>query len=165
MKKLFLILLLIAFVSLSGCGKKDDKIQAGKDEKKTEEVKKENGDENKTDSKGDGTINLNDLGISEGMPKNYPTDVPQPKNSKCLGSLSSSEGTVVTFESSDKVKDVVDFYKEEMKKSGFTVADGGDVIVSDEAAILAWKKNDKEVSTIISFDKEKSKSQIAITYK
>jgi predicted small lipoprotein YifL len=165
MKKLFLILLLITFVSLSGCGKKDDKSQIGKDDKKSEEVKKDDGNQNSGEPKDNETIKLNDLGISEGMPKNYPGDIPQPKNSKCLGSLSSSEGTVVNFESTDKINELVVYFKEEMKKSGFNIIEGGDIIVSDDAAILGWKKNDRDVSVIMSFDKDKSKSQIAITYK
>jgi len=117
MKKLFLILLLITFVSLSGCWKKDDKSQTGKDDKKSEEVKKDDGNQNSGEPKDNETIKLNDLGISEGMPKNYPGDIQQPKNSKCLGSLSSSEGTVVNFESTDKINELVVYFKEEMKKS------------------------------------------------
>jgi hypothetical protein len=168
MKNILLILLLIGFVLISGCGKKDDIKENVKDDKKSEEMKKDNttsGDQSKVESKDKSTTNLNDLGISEGLPKNFPGDIPQPKNSKCLGSLSSSEGTVVNFETSEKIKDLVDFYKDEMKKVGFVIAEGGDIIVSNDAAILSWKKDAREFSLIMSFDKEKSMSQIAMTYK
>ena len=168
MKNILLILLLIGFVLISGCGKKDDIKENVKDDKKSEEMKKDNttsGDQNKVESKDKSSTNTNDLGISEGLPKNFPGDIPQPKNSKCLGSLSSSEGTVVNFETSEKIKDLVGFYKDEMKKVGFVIAEGGDIIVSNDAAILSWKKDAREFSLIMSFDKEKSMSQIAMTYK
>ncbi len=168
MKNILLILLLIGFVLISGCGKKDDIKENVKDDKKSEEMKKDNttsGDQSKVESKDKNSTNPNDLGISEGLPKNFPGDIPQPKNSKCLGSLSSSEGTVVNFETSEKIKDLVDFYKDEMKKIGFVIVEGGDIIVSDDAAILSWKKAEREFSLIMSFDKEKSMSQIAMTYK
>jgi len=160
--------LLAGFILISGCGKQEETKEKAKDDAKTEEPKKDNtpsGEQTKDDSKDKNSGSLNDLGISEGLPKNFPNDIPQPRNSKCLGSLSSSEGTVVNFESSEKIRDLVMFYKEEMKKGGFSITEGGDVMVSDDAAILSWKKNEREFSIIMSFDKEKSMSQIAMTYK
>ena len=167
MKNILLILLLAGFVLISSCGKQDEPKDKAKDDSKTEEPKKDNttsGEQKKDESK-DKSNTLNDLGISEGLPKNFPNDIPQPRNSKCLGSLSSSEGTVVNFETSEKIKDLVMFYKDEMKKNGFSISEGGDIMVSDDAAILSWKKNEREFSLIMSFDKEKSMSQIAMTYK
>jgi hypothetical protein len=164
MKKLLLLLLLISFLAVSGCGKKDDKTDKTDktDDKKTENVKK---DDQNVDKKDDKSSSMNDLQMTEGLPKNYPGDIPQPRNSKCLGSFSSSDGTVVSFESTDNVKYVVDFYKEEMKKNGFDIQEGADVLVSETAAILGWKKKDRDVSVIIGYDKDKSVSQITVTYK
>ena len=167
MKNIFLILLLAGFVFISGCGKQEETKDKAKDDAKTEEPKSDNtssGEVKKDESK-DKSGSLNELGITEGLPKNFPNDIPQPRNSKCLGSLSSSEGTVVNFESSEKIRDLVMFYKDEMKKGGFSIAEGGEVMVSDDAAILSWKKNEREFSLIMSFDKEKNMSQIAMTYK
>jgi hypothetical protein len=166
MKKLLLLIVLFVFIAFSGCGKKEDKDAGKTSDKKTEESVNENKDaKDDKDKKDDKTISLNDLGISEGVPKNYPSDIPQPKNAKCLGSLSSSEGTIVNFESTDKVREIVDFFKDEMKKNGFDIMEGGEILVSDDAAMIGWKKKDREISVVIGFNKENSKSQIALTYK
>jgi hypothetical protein len=102
---------------------------------------------------------------TDSIPNNYPSDVPQPNNSKCLGSLTSEYGTVVTFESTDKVIDIVHFYKSEMKKSGYILPEDGEILANNEAAMLIWKKSEKEVSIVISRDVQESKSQMTITYK
>lgn len=162
MKKLFLILLLITFVSLSGCGKKDDKSQTGKDDKKSEEVKKEN--TNGDTPVGDDKIKLNDLGMSKGLPKNYPLDIPQPKNSSCIGNIATSEGTMVTFESSDNIKDIVNFFTEELKKNGYEQILDKDQKIEENVGILIWKKGDKNISIQTIWSNETSKSQIVITY-
>jgi len=163
MKKLLLLFVIFAFIALSGCGKKDETESLKTEDTKSEEVKTDSKDDK--EKKDDKTITMNDLGVKEGLPDNYPGDIPQPKNSKCLGSLSSSDGTIVNFESTDKVKDIVDYFKDEMKKNGFEASEGGEIVVSDDYAMLGWKKKEREVAVVIGYNKEESKSQIAITYK
>lgn len=129
-------------------------------EPKTEEQKKETStgaDEDKNRS--------NELGMTPGLPANFPSDIPQPKNAKTLGSLNSSEGTVVTFESTDMVPDIVNFYKEEMKKNGYAISEGGENLVSDKGGLINWKKDSKEVGLMLGYDKDKNITSLVITYK
>jgi len=103
--------------------------------------------------------------MTPGLPKDFPVDVPQPKNAKTLGSLNSSEGVVVTFESTDKVQDIVDFYKEEMKRNGFAVTEGGETLVSDKGGLINWIKDKREVGLMLGYDKDKNITSLVITYK
>ncbi|MCX6161602.1 MAG: hypothetical protein NTV87_09755 [Ignavibacteriae bacterium] len=165
MKTSIYIIVLLSFVLVFGCGKKSDTTK--KDGEKTEqtqktEEKKDNtsGSDQKSEKSG-----LSDLGLTEGLPSNYPKDIPQPPNSKCMGSLNSSEGTVVTFESSDKAKPIIDFYKEEMKKLGFSLGEGGELLVTDEGGLMGWKKDNREIGLMLGYDKEKGKTSVVLTYK
>jgi hypothetical protein len=168
MKKLFLITTLFAFVLLYGCGNKTENTADNKNDKKDEQVKT---DDKKTDStvKNNETAGdkkgSNELGLTEGIPANYPPDIPKPKNSKCMGSLATSDGTAVTFESADNAKDIFDYFKEEMKKGGFELGEGGESLVSDKGGLIGWKKDNREIGLMISFDKDQKKSQIVLTYK
>ena len=167
MKNLFLIAIAFAFINVVGC--KVD-VKTGDDaanDKKTETGQQPSTTENKSSGEAPKTDNstANDLGLTQGLPSNYPSDVPQPKDSKCLGSLNSSEGTVVTFESPQGVKDILEFYKAEMKKSGYDLGEGGEVLMSDKGGIIGWKKGDKEVGLMLGANEEKKNTSIVITYK
>jgi len=155
MKKINLFLVVFLLIVAVGCGKKSSAPDAKKDANSKEEVKKDDGSKSGS----------NDLGLLAGLPSNYPSDIPQPKNGKVLGSLSSSEGTVVTFESSDKLRDIIDFYKAEMKKNGFDLGEGGELLVSDKGGMLGWKKGDREVGLMLGLDEDKNATSIVITYK
>ncbi|MBK9226652.1 MAG: hypothetical protein IPL67_06280 [Ignavibacteria bacterium] len=87
------------------------------------------------------------------------------KNSKTLGSLNSTEGTVVTFESTDMVPGIITFYKDEMKKNGYEIVEGSENLVSDKGGVLSWKKAGKEVGLMLGFDKDKNITSLVITYK
>lgn len=152
---LFFIIFIAAAVYTSGCGKKENTSSGDQSgDTKTEEQKKE---EIKTDSKN------NELGITEGLPGDYPSEIPQPKNAKVLGSLNTSEGTVVTFESNDKPKDIFSQFSDELEKNGYSKAEGE--MMSDDGGMALWNKDKKEVSIMLAWDKEKSISSIVITYK
>jgi hypothetical protein len=155
---LFLILVLSSVVYISGCGKKDE-TSGGENtgETKTEEQKS---DQTTTQSEQKST---NELGIKEGLPADYPSDVPQPLNSQVLGSLNTSEGTVVTFESTDRPKDIYKQYSEELKKNGYEESD--EEQMSDEGGMAMWHKDKKEVNIMVAWDKDKSKSSVVVTYK
>ena len=160
---LLFVLVLIAGISFSGCGKKDQTQQQNttgdnKQDVKTTEPKKDDAskDNTKKDSK-------NDLGIKEGIPSDYPSDVPQPQNSKCLGSLSTSEGTVVTFESNDKPKDILKPFTDGLDKNGYKKGEGE--MMSDDGGMSMWKKDKKEVDIMLAWDKDKKTSSIVVTYK
>ncbi|MBN8568289.1 MAG: hypothetical protein J0M18_01555 [Ignavibacteria bacterium] len=169
MKKLILTLFAFSLITAVGC--KVD-VKTGDDannDKKTETGKEQsNSSDNKSSGeapKDNGNSGSNDLGLTSGIPSNYPTDVPQPKDSKCLGSLNSSEGTVVTFESTQSVKDILEYYKAEMKKNGYEVGEGGEVLMSDKGGIVGWKKGAKEVGLMLGVNDDKKNTSIVITYK
>jgi len=166
MKKIFLLTAALAFISVTGC-KVDIKTGDDANNDKKTETGQQSSTENKSSGEAPKTDNStgNDLGLAAGLPSNYPSDVPQPKDSKCLGSLNSSEGTVVTFESTQSVKDILDFYKGEMKKSGYDIGDGGEVLMSDKGGIIGWKKGDKEVGLMLGANEEKKNTSIVVTYK
>jgi hypothetical protein len=107
----------------------------------------------------------NELGIIEGFPKNFPADIPQPQNSKCKGYLNTSEGTCVTFESSDSALQIFDFYKMEMKSAGFISGLDGDSMINETGGLTEWNKDERKITLMVSYVKENNKSQIVITYK
>lgn len=167
MKKLILTLFSVALIAMIGC---KAEVKVGDTNDKQTETGKEPINSNDTKSSGEApkdnsTSGSNDLGLTSGLPNNYPTDVPQPKDSKCLGSLNSSEGTVVTFESTQSVKDILDYYKAEMKKNGYDLGEGGEVLMSEKGGILGWKKGAKEVGLMLGVNDDKKNTSIVITYK
>ena len=167
MKKISKYLLILSFLFFVSCGKGDDSDSSKTDEEGTEEVKKD--DDKTTSGKTEGkddesSLGTNDLGLSEGLPDDFPDDIPEPENGKCLGSIITSEGTVVTFESTDKVKDVVDFYKEKMESSGYELSEGGEILVSDQGGLIGWEKTGKEIGLMLGYDTEKEITSVVITY-
>jgi hypothetical protein len=97
------------------------------------------------------------------MPADYPKDVPQPVNSKCLGSLNTAEGTVVTFESTDRPKDILSPFAAEVEKGGFKKAEGE--MMNDDGGMTAWNKDKREVSIMLAWDKDKKVSSVVVTYR
>lgn len=106
----------------------------------------------------------NDLGMKDGLPADFPSEVPQPPESKVIGYLTSSEGTNVSFESPKNVQEVADFYKAEMGKAGYTVKQDGEAI-SETNALIDWAKDEKNVSLVVVRDPDKNVSSVVITYK
>ncbi|MBK6504441.1 MAG: hypothetical protein IPG02_01915 [Ignavibacteria bacterium] len=180
MKTLLLLLLSLSII-VSACG--DNKEQSATDKKSDVKAGSENTTENKTTQETEkskeelaakeeantdpaGSENKqNDLGMTPGLPADFPKDVPTPQNSKTLGSLNSTEGTVVTFESTDMVPGIITFYKDEMKKNGYEIVEGSENLVSDKGGVLSWKKAGKEVGLMLGFDKDKNITSLVITYK
>lgn len=162
MKSLLKIFLLILTISIYSCGEKP------KDEA---EVKKDNGNEvtgsdekqdvEKTEKVEDTS---NDLGMTPGLPPDYPKDVPQPPKGKVLGSLNSSEGTVVTFETQTPIKEIVDYYKKSLSEAGYELSEGGEMLITDQGGLIGWKKDNKEVSLMLGRDTEKGMTSIVITF-
>ena len=176
--KEFILLLVFAFViSLNGCGDKkevsgdktDPSVKENKTDTKeplssTKEGSNTTGEANTDPSKQE-PDKSNELGMTPGMPANFPADIPQPKNSKVIGSLTSTEGTMVTFESNDKVQEIINYFKEEMTKNGYAVSEDGELITPDKGGLINWKKGTKEVQLVIGYDKDKNISSLVITYK
>jgi hypothetical protein len=167
MKYLSTILLLAFFITCSSfisCGKKDTNTAGDKKDETTKPTDQSTG-LTKKDNPTDVNKNPNELGISEGLPKDYPSDIPQPKNAKNMGFLTTSEGTVVTFESDEKPKDILTAFTTEIEKNGYKKDEGGEALMSDDGGLALWKKDTKECSVMLAWDKEKKKSSIVVTYK
>ncbi|MBM4158193.1 MAG: hypothetical protein FJ216_05360 [Ignavibacteria bacterium] len=156
MKKLTLLLIVFSLLFAFGC-KKGDKGTDEKTDAKTEESKDKKSEDNKSAG--------SDLGLSTGIPADFPKDVPQPKNSKPLSYIKTSEGTVVSFETKENIKDVVEFYKSEMKSGGFTSDESAEIMSGNEIFIGLWKKMDREISVVISVNTEENNTLVVITYK
>ncbi len=161
--KLFFPIFTAVIIAVSGCGKTDQKTDGDKKDSTKQNTTNQNqvAGDNKTQTNPDGKSN--ELGIKEGMPADYPKDVPQPVNSKCLGSLNTSEGTVVTFESTDKPKAILAPFAESVEKAGFKKGEGE--MMSDDGGMVMWKLDKREVSIMLAWDKDKSNSSVVVTYK
>ncbi len=152
---LFVIMFTAASVYFSGCGKKD--VTPSGEQSGDTKIEQQTGEQLKTDIKG------NELGIKEGLPADYPSDVPQPLNSRVLGSLNTSEGTVVTFESDERPLNIFSKFSEDLEKNGYSKAEGE--MMSEDGGMALWNKEKKEVSIMLAWDKEKSISSAVVTYK
>lgn len=159
---LFTALTLTA-VLIAGCGKQQQKTDGDKKDSTKSTTTQQNttaGDNKTSTTAPDGK---NELGIKEGMPADYPKDVPQPMNSKCLGSLNTTEGTVVTFESTDKPKAILAPFGEALEKAGFKKGEGE--MMSDDGGMSMWTLDKREVSIMLAWDKEKNNSSVVVTYR
>lgn len=159
--KLFLLVVVLGFYSCGNDAKEETEV---KNDEGTEvagsDVTKETGkagDEDELDTS-------NDLGMTPGLPPDFPNDVPQPPKSKVLGSLNSSEGTVVTFESEIPIKEIVDFYKQNLSDAGYNLSEGGEMLITEQGGLIGWKKDNKEVSLMLGRDTEKGITSIVVTY-
>ncbi|HLT24560.1 MAG TPA: hypothetical protein VK004_05495 [Ignavibacteria bacterium] len=163
--QILFVFALIAFLSACGDNKQD---QTGKDSTgtmQTEENDPKSVEGNNTSGETQGEEKgPNDLGMKDGLPGDYPADVPQPPDSKVIGFLSSSEGTNVSFESPKGVQELAEFYKAEMSKGGYTVKPEGEAI-SETNALIDWTKSGKDVSLVVVRDPAKDVSSIVVTYK
>lgn len=178
MKKFIFFFVLMFFISLNGCGNKDIDPDAQKDaviQDNKKEVKEDQNSEIKdpelkkkeeaNPESEPSTDKTNELGMTPGMPGNFPPDIPQPKNARVIGSLTSTDGTMVTFESPEKIQDIVVYYKDEMKKNGYVIAEDGELITPGKGGLINWKKSGKEVQLVLGYDKDKNLSSLVITYK
>jgi hypothetical protein len=158
-----LVIFAVTAIALTGCGKTDQKTEGDKKDSTKQNTTNQNqvAGDNKTSTNPDGKSN--ELGIKEGMPADYPKDIPQPLNGKCLGSLNTTEGTVVTFESTEKPKAILAPFTEGVEKAGFKKSEGE--MMSDDGGMVMWTNAKREVSIMLAWDKEKSNSSVVVTYK
>ncbi|MBZ0203418.1 MAG: hypothetical protein IT281_09400 [Ignavibacteria bacterium] len=161
---LFTAVFAAVLIVLTGCTKQEQKTEGDKKKDSISQVDKNKNQvagDNKTSTNTEGKPN--ELGIKEGLPADYPADIPQPANSKCLGSLNTSEGTVVTFESTDKPKVILAAFSEGVDKAGFKKSDGE--MMSEDGGLSMWTKDKRDVSIMLAWDKDKNNSSVVITYK
>lgn len=161
---LFFTAVTLSAMLIAGCGKQDQKTDGDKkDTTKSTTQQNTTAGDNKTQTTTGQENKSNELGIKEGMPADYPKDIPTPVNSKCLGSLNTTEGTVVTFESTDKPRAVLAPFNEAVEKIGFKKSEAEQM--SDDGGMVMWKMDKREVSIMLAWDKEKSVCSVVVTYK
>ena len=167
MDRIILLLLAIAFIAMFvGCGDKDDSKtnQTKTDSTKKENVKTENKQTPDSKENQETKTGTNELGMSTGLPSNFPSDIPKPQNAEVTGNITTSEGINVTFISTDKISVIVDYYKEQMKKNGFKELNDPDYVMSEKGGMIGWDKNGKKVTIAVTFNKEMNKTQLVITF-
>lgn len=167
MKLTILFYLVLSAFVLYSCGKNEQKPEQNssvKTEDKTE-VKNDTSKVQKQDNK-EVSSSGNELGMKVGLPQDFPKDVPQPPNSNCVGSIvNQTDGTTVTFSSKAKVMEIVNFYKEELKKSGYKPESGMDDLVNEKGGMLKWTKAERDVELMMSFNSESNSTDIVLSYK
>ncbi|MCC6866226.1 MAG: hypothetical protein IT280_08730 [Ignavibacteria bacterium] len=159
---LFFAVFAATAVIFSGCTKQDQKTDVNKKDSSSTTQQTNIAGENKTNNTGQENKS-NELGIKKEMPADYPKDIPQPVNSKFLGTLNTSEGTVVTFESTDKPRTVLAPFTEAVEKAGFKKSEAEQM--SDDGGMVMWKMDKREVSIMLAWDKEKNVCSVVVTYK
>ncbi|HEX2788520.1 MAG TPA: hypothetical protein VHP32_11535 [Ignavibacteria bacterium] len=162
-----IIVLILGLTLIIGCGKKPDN-QTSKDTNSVQQdkVKQQITDDGSVPGltgKTENTIPGNELGMSTGLPSDFPQDIPQPKNGKVIGSLLSSDGMVVTFQTDAPVKEVVEFYKSEMVKNGFKQTESGDMLMKDNGGMIGFQKDNRDVQLMLSSNE--NITSVVITYK
>lgn len=163
----FFTLACFMILLLTGCGSKTNQTNTTPGDQKTGEQKTE-GTQPQTNSAGDNKQitgdKKNELGIQEGvLPADYPGDLPKPKDSKVLGSLNTSEGMTVTFESTAKPKDILADYTSALDKAGFKKE--GEEQMKDNGGMVMWKKEKREISLMLAWDDSKKITSTVVTYK
>lgn len=157
-----LFLLLIA-----GCGKNSES-QTAKDtsavqQDKVKQQMTDDGTAPGSTGKTENTIPGNELGMTAGLPPDFPSDIPQPKNARVIGSLMSSDGMVVNFRTAVPVKELVEFYKIELTKNGFEPLENNDLVMKDIGGMMGFKKGNRDVQFMMSSNEDTT--SIVITYK
>jgi len=145
MKNFIYLVLVLFVVGIAGCGKTDVKVD------KTGET---------TD------VKTKDAEVTTGkLPADWPSDIPTYKDAKILASAKTAMGTTVTYEISDKLKPVGDFYKEEMKKAGYEADKNNDMMMTDKGGVMTYKKGGKEVTLTMGYADATSKTSLVILLK
>ncbi len=149
MKHLTLAVLLLFVIGLSSCGKKDDKVDVTTNKEGT-----------------DVNVKTKDVDVSTNkLPADWPSDIPTYKDAKLLASAKTPQGSTATYDISDKLKPVADFYKDEMKKAGYDADKTNDMMMTDKGGIMVYKKGGKEVDLTMGFADATGKTSLVILVK
>ncbi len=150
MKHLTLAVLLLFVIGLSSCGKKDDS-------KVDVTTNKEGTDVN---------VKTKDVDVSTNkLPADWPSDLPTYKDAKLLASAKTPQGSTATYEISDKLKPIADFYKDEMKKAGYDADKSNDMMMTDKGGVMVYKKGGKEVDFTMGYADATSKTSLVVLVK
>lgn len=161
MRRVNLLLILIFLVGLS-CG--DDKQKNLPEQKTTDTVS----NQKQTETSSSGNIQSDtkgELDLKKGLPANFPADISQPPGGQSLNYMTVSEKTIVTFEVREHtVKEMIEFYKGDFAKKGYTMVEADDQLVSDKGGIISWKKGEREIELAFSYNEKDKVVNVVITY-
>lgn len=163
LKRLSVFILMAAVVLLAGCGKRAEEKAAEKALEEAIEAKtggKVEADISKEKiqiKSEEGEMTIAEKGGAE-IPEGFPADVPIYKDAKVLMSLKEKNSFVLSLESKDDVKQVVESYKSKMKAQNW---DEKTVLNLGEGVMLQYVKDNRSVSITIS--KADEKTQISLT--
>jgi hypothetical protein len=149
MKKLIYLVLVVFIAFVAGCGKTDVKTDS------------------KTDTKTEGIdVKTKDVDVSTNkLPADWPTDIPVYKDAKLLASAKTPQGSTATYEISDKLKPVGDFYKDGMKKAGYDPDKSNEMMMTDKGGVMIYKKSGKEVDITMGYADATSKTSVVVLVK
>lgn len=111
----------------------------------------------------------NELGIHEGLPEDFPSDIPLLPDAKVTGYLISSEGTNVTFTSNLYPDTIYEDFKEKLETNGFIVDEKE--IDAGIGGYAYWRRRGNNITTPkevnLHFVKplDKTICSIVVTYK
>ncbi len=144
MKKLIYLVIVVFMAAMVGCGKTD-----------------------KVDTKTDGTdVKTKDVEVSTTkLPSDWPSDIPVYKDAKLLATAKTPQGSTATYEISDKLKPIGDFYKDEMKKAGYEADKSNDMMMTDKGGIMMYKKSGKEVDLTMGYADATGKTSLVVLVK
>ena len=153
MRKSFYVFILLTLL-FSSCGKKDT---VTKQDSKTPQ-------QSSTNTPGEIKPNSSELEMSKGLPKDFPSDIPQVLNGEVKGYFKSSDGTIVNFSSDTPLKSLVAYYKKELDKNGYKIFDNGESVFEDKLFVSDFTKNGKKINITIIKTDNAQKSDLVITY-
>ncbi|MGB9697106.1 MAG: hypothetical protein ACPL2D_07460 [Ignavibacteria bacterium] len=162
MKLLNLLSILTFFLALS-CGNSDQKVSS--EQKTNDTVSQHKQTEISSSSVNTQNNSKGELDLKKGLPNNFPNDISQPPEGQSLNYMTVSEKTIVTFEvRNHSVKEMIEFYKQDFAKKGYTMVEGDDQLVSDKGGIINWKKDNKEIEIAFSYNEKDKVVNVVITY-
>ncbi|HEY3374153.1 MAG TPA: hypothetical protein VGK02_03705 [Candidatus Aquicultor sp.] len=141
-----LALLIAALVICVGCGNIAEQATKKAVENATGvKVDEKNGSVNIKTDKGEATISGSESKVPDGFPKDFPIYDGVKITSGLKTEAEGKTSFQVTFETSDDVKKVVDFYKKALADNGYKISGS---MEADEMASLSLKKGDADIGGV-----------------
>lgn len=97
------------------------------------------------------------------LPDDFPSDIPIYSNCEVKGSMkiSKDDRMTVTFECSDELKNILDFYKREFPEMGWTVSSAYDL---EDGGMVSADKGEASTNIIVSKDDDTGKANMVLSY-
>lgn len=161
--KLLKLLTILTFLLTLSCGNNEQKVPS--DQKTNDSTSHHTQSKNSSSSTNIQSDSKGELDLKKGLPDNFPPDISQPPDGQSLNYMTVSEKTIVTFEvRSHSVKELIEFYKQDFAKKGYTMIESDDQLVSDKGGIISWKKGGQEIEIAFSYNEKDKVVNIVITY-